>query len=272
MKILLKTLLYLISFPVLSRIWGMLARFKHPRFLVKKIIRLYKNHYKIDMNEYLGDIESDFSSLSEFFIRKLNPETRPLQRDEKYIVSPADGTLLDLQVVHEDSVTQVKGIEYKISELINRKLDFQRGWLVANVYLSPSDYHRYHFPLSAELEEYCHLKGRLYPVNSLGLQYVKKLFLRNERISVKFSKNSHPFYMVSIGATFVGSIKMEFIKAVARDGKWKKMNLESVQLEEMGRFEIGSSIVLICPVDLADPVSGIEDSRVKVGQPIFKYR
>ncbi len=244
---------------------------RYPRFLVKRIIKLYKNRYKIDMKFFQGNIEIDFASLSDFFIRKLDPQTRPLIRNNKYVVSPADGKLLDMEIVHEDKITQAKGINYKISELINQNLDFKKGWMVATIYLSPSDYHRYHYPLSANIEGYCHLKGKLYPVNSSGIQYIRELFIKNERISVRFLKNKQHFYMVSIGATFVGSIKMNFIDAVSRDGKWKEINLASNQLDEMGRFEIGSTIILVCPTSLARPVSEKKNSIIKVGDPIFKY-
>lgn len=260
--------LSLISFPFFSRLWGHIAKIKHPGFLVKKIIHFYQTHYNINMNEYIGNLE-DYACLSDFFIRHLDTEKRPLLPKNNAIVSPADGTLINIEKIYEDKATQVKGKFYSITQLIKEKVDFSKGWFVATIYLSPSDYHRFHYPLSGELKAFCHSTGSLFPVNSKGMNLIDKLFVRNERIISKFEKQGLLLYMVSVGATNVGSIKMEFISKLKRDNKWKQVKKSVKQLDEMGRFEMGSTIILLCPNELVEPSKKTNNQKILVGEPIF---
>lgn len=278
MKCLIVLFFSILSIPVFSRIWGRIARFRHPRFLVKRIIECYRKSYGIHMDDYQGEV-GDYKSLSDFFNRPLDPEKRPLVTDESAIVSPADGVLIELETIFEDKATQVKGKYYTVSELLKENINFSKGWHVATIYLSPFNYHRYHYPLTGKIDRYFHAGGRLFPVNQVGMSHFDKLLLRNERIITKITKTDLPFYMVAVGATFVGSIKMEFIKKrvapTAQDATrnhWEKVNLDICQLEEMGRFEMGSTIVLVLPQIMAEPLALVKGKPVRVGHPIFKLK
>ncbi|MCK5058794.1 MAG: phosphatidylserine decarboxylase [Candidatus Aminicenantes bacterium] len=268
MKALFRVFLSVLSMPVFSRIYGRLTRIKRPRFLVREIIDFFKDIYKIDMDEYLGS-PSDYASLSDFFVRPLDPRKRPLIPKEEMIVSPADGVIRGIETIHEDKATQVKGMYYAVSDVIREPIDFSKGWHLATIYLSPRDYHRYHYPVSGKIKGYCHARGSLFPVNSIGMTSVKKLFARNERVVTRFNKNGLPLFTVAVGATFVGGIRMVFIDSIKRDKRWKELDLEVKQLDEMGRFELGSTIILLVPKALAQPLPGIKDQPVKVGDPIF---
>jgi len=267
MKFIIRPLLSILSLPALSRTYGWLTRRKNPKFLIKKIIVFFAKHYKINMDDYSGNI-ADYNSLSEFFIRKLNQATRPLIKNEKYMLSPADGFLTNIETVYEDKTTQVKGIDYNISEFIQDKIDYQQGWHIATIYLSPHDYHRFHHTIGAEIDGYLHKKGRLFPVNSFGTNLVKGLFNRNERLITRYKLNNQKFYVVAVGATFVGSIKMTFIENVKRDNKWKSISSKINQLDEMGRFEMGSTIIMVIPKSLATPIDNII-GKIKVSDKIF---
>jgi phosphatidylserine decarboxylase len=265
------------------------------------------------MIDYQGEA-GDYRSLSDFFARKLDPEKRPLVPDESAIVSPADGEVIEMETIFEDRATQVKGKYYMVSTLLKEDLDFSNGWHVATIYLSPFNYHRYHYPLSGKIDRYYHTGGRLFPVNQVGLTHFDKLFLRNERIITRITRTDMPCYMVAIGATFVGSIQMEFIKKGmapptqdatmssdkirvggevcffsrflpginkkgvappaqdAAGNHWKKVNLEICQLEEMGRFDMGSTIVLVMPKKMAEPINSVKGKPIRVGQPMFKLK
>lgn len=260
----------LISLPVFSRIWGRIVRLRHPSFLVKRIIKRYQRAYNIKMDEYEGEIE-DYRSLSDFFLRRLDAEKRPLVPRENAVVSPADGILTDVETIFNDQATQVKGKTYKISQLLHETIDFSRGWHVAVIYLAPSNYHRYHYPVTGNIKRYYHSSGRLFPVNQLGVNRVNRLFVRNERIITEIVNRQMSCYMAAIGACFVGSIKMEFISGSLRKkrNKWVPVNREVRQLEEMGRFEMGSTIVLVIPGSMAEPLDNVIGQPVKVGQPIL---
>ena len=271
MKALMRVFLSVVSMPVFSRLYGRLTRIRRPRFIVREIIDFFKDVYKIDMDEFAGS-PGDYPSLAEFFVRPLDPQKRPLILQEEKIVSPADGVVKDIETVYEDKATQVKGKYYAISELVREQLDFSKGWHVATFYLSPRDYHRYHYPVSGKIEGYCHVGGKLFPVNSLGTSLVKNLFVRNERVVVRFVKNGLPLYAVAVGATFVGSIKMVFIDKIKRDRRWKNLDLEVKQLDEMGRFELGSTIVLVIPEELAQIEPGMKEQPIKTGDSIFSLK
>jgi phosphatidylserine decarboxylase len=271
MKFFISLFLPLISLPVFSRIWGRIARLHHPRFLVKRIIRRYQRAYDISMDEYKGEVE-DYRSLSDFFVRRLDPGKRPLVPQENAVVSPADGILTDVETIFNDQATQVKGKTYKISQLLHEAIDFSRGWHVAVIYLAPSNYHRYHYPVTGNIKRYFHSSGRLFPVNQVGVNRVNRLFVRNERIITEMVNRQMSCYMAAIGASFVGSIKMEFIPGSNRKKRdqWVPVNREVRQLEEMGRFEMGSTIVLVIPTSMAKLLDNVIGQPVKVGQPIFK--
>lgn len=269
MKILVRPFLTILSIPTLSRIYGWLTRRKRPKFLIKKIIPFFARHYKIDMDEYMG-VFSDYSSLCEFFVRKIDPKKRKLTKIEDFLVSPADGFLTSINTEFGDNTTQAKGRFYKISEFVQEDIDFSEGWHIATIYLSPHNYHRYHHTATSTIDGYCHKKGALFPVNSYGTDLVKALFNRNERIITKYSLNNQNFYIVAVGATFVGSIKMEFIDNIVRDDKWKSISKPVEQLDEMGRFEMGSTIIMVIPKKLANPVENITGKKIKVGDPIFE--
>lgn len=261
----------LLSLPVFSRIWGRIARLKRPRFLIKRVIRLYQRKYEIDMEEYQGEV-GDYKSLADFFVRRLDPGKRPLTMKKNAVVSPADGTLIEMETIFEDRATQVKGKTYSISQLLKEDIDFSQGWHAAVVYLAPSDYHRFHYPLTGKIKRYFHTGARLFPVNSLGLNSIDKLFIRNERIVIEMVRNELPCYAAVVGATFVGSIKMACIPdhKKKRTNRWQPVNVDVRQLEEMGRFEMGSTIVLVLPQRMAKPVAHIKGKPVRVGDPLFK--
>ncbi len=248
-----------------------MARIRRPRFLVKWVIERYRKSYSIQMDDYLGEV-GDYKSLSDFFVRKLDPKKRSLVPNESAIVSPADGVLTGMETIWEDKATQVKGKYYTVSELLKEEIDFSKGWHLATIYLSPFNYHRYHYPLSGKIDRYVHTGGRLFPVNQVGVGHINKLFVRNERIITRIIKNEMPCYMVAVGAAFVGSIKMEFNKNPKQRDYWEKMNLNIHQLEEMGRFEMGSTIILVIPQRMAEPIDSVKGKSVSVGQPIYKFK
>jgi phosphatidylserine decarboxylase len=268
MKFLVKPVLFILSLPLFSRMYGRITRIRRPRFLSRFMINLFTRTYNISMSDYVGDT-SDYGSLAEIFIRKLDPEKRKLETDSHALLSPADGVISSVELADSTKVIQVKGIEYDLTEFLNKQIDMTRKWYVTTIYLSPKDYHRYHFPVSGSVTGYCHMRGRLFPVNQLGLNNIKSLFIRNERIVLELRHGPDPVYIGAVGATFVGSIKMEFIHKYRRDSRWKEISLNAAQMSEMGRFELGSTIVMVTPESLGKPVAGITGKHVSTGEKLF---
>jgi phosphatidylserine decarboxylase len=272
MKFFVKLFLSILSFRVFSRLYGRLVRLRRPGFLVKKAIARFREAYKIEMDDYQGEAE-DYKSLADFFVRRLDPEKRPLIPDKNAVVSPADGKLTGMETIYIDQALQVKGKTYSISQLLKKDIDFSQGWHASTIYLSPNNYHRYHYPVSGTIKQYLHTGARLFPVNSMGVNHIDRLFVRNERIITEFeTRDNMPFYMVAVGASFVGSIKMEFIKECKKRHQWIPLNTQVNQLEEMGRFEMGSTIVMVFPEKMAKPIPEVVGQPVRVGQPVCSVK
>ena len=270
MEILVKYLkqffLFLISFPVLSRIWGKITKLEFPAILISKAIQIYASHYEIDMKNFEGDLD-DYDSLCAFFTRKLDPSVRPLKKDENTFLSPCDGVVSVLENIHADVATQVKGKNYLVSDLVKKELPFENGFWLATIYLSPRDYHRFHVPVDSTVSAHIHTGWRLFPVNSLGLENIDKLFIRNERVVAKFKTENFTYFYTAVGATFVGSIKMNFTEKFSDE--WVKNDKKYSQNDEFGMFEMGSTIVLLVPEDVVEKPMIAQGGKIGVGEPLF---
>ncbi len=270
MRYIVLVFLYLISFPFLSRLWGRLVKIKKPEGFVKKVISFFSSHYKIDMSQYSGEI-TDYDSLASFFTRPLDPEVRPLINDPSMFLSPCDGKISVLESVAANIATQVKGRTFKITELLRKEIDLSQGYTLVTIYLSPRDYHRYHVPVGSKAVSYIQTGWRLYPVNKFSVETVNNLFIKNERVCVKFNSDLGEFFFVAVGATFVGSVKMDFYEK-AVEGKWITVNREYSQNHELGMFEMGSTIVLVIPDKMIGEIKVKEGDTVKVGEPLFSLK
>lgn len=267
MNLLNRLFFQVISLPFFSRAWGRIVRLRHPGFLVRWGIGKFKKAYNINMDEFEGE-PVDYPSLSEFFVRRLDASTRPLVPVEGMMASPADGMLTEIETVYEDRATQVKGKEYSISQLIQTPLDFSGGYHVMTVYLSPYNYHRFHYPVTGRALRFFHAGGRLFPVKTSSVDVVNNLYIRNERVITQFECGEHHWYMVAVGAAMVGGIRMEYFKEKMPPNTWTTVECDVKQLREMGRFEMGSTLVLVVPAKMAKPldISG----EIRVGDPIFQ--
>ena len=267
-----RALLVPISWISISRLYGRIMRLRRPRFLAGAMIRRFHKHYRIAMDEFQGKPE-DYGSLSDFFLRPLDPRKRPLPSDPGCLLSPADGRLSELELVSEDRATQVKGWTYPLSLMLGEAIDFSRGWHVATIYLSPRDYHRFHYPLSARISGSFHGGTRLFPVNDFSVTRVKRLYVRNERVVTRFDLQGTPCYLVAVGATFVGSIRIQHLPGgLPAPGAWLELDLRAEQMAEMGHFAMGSTIILLVPADRVEAVLVRKGEPVRVGQPLFKIR
>jgi phosphatidylserine decarboxylase len=173
------------------------------------------------------------------------------------VVCPADGTLSQLGQIEDGRVFQAKGYDYTLLELLGNDLPRAAplaGGSFATIYLSPRDYHRVHMPLDGALRAMTHVPGRLFSVNPITTSLVPRLFARNERLVCHFDSEIGPTAIVLVGAIFVGSIETVWAGEVTPtrgesptrgyDGE------EVVRLakgEEMGRFNMGSTVILVFP-------------------------
>lgn len=267
-----RLLLSCISLPALSRLWGGIMRLRRPRFLSRLMIRNFQEHYRISMDEFRGSA-GDYPSLADFFLRPLDPAKRPLPGNPECLLSPADGRLCELEVIHGDRATQVKGWTYPLSLLLGEAIDFSQSWYLATIYLSPSDYHRFHYPLSARISGCLFAGTRLFPVNDFSVKRVKRLYIRNERVVTRFAFQQDVFYLAAVGATFVGSIGMEHLPdGLPAKGVWQPCQVQARQMAEMGHFAMGSTIVMLFPAGRVEKALVQKGEAVRVGAPLLQLR
>lgn len=267
-----RLLLACISWPAFSRLYGRLMHLRRPRRLAAWMIRHFQKQYRIAMDDFAGQA-ADYRSLGEFFLRPLDPEKRPLNRDGECLLSPADGRLSELELTDKDQAAQVKGWTYPLSLLLAADIDFSQRWYVATIYLSPGDYHRFHYPVSGRISGCFHGGTRLFPVNDFSVNRVKRLYIRNERVVTRFALNGASLYLVAVGATFVGNIGMNYLPhGLTAAGQWHELDFPVEQMAEMGHFAMGSTIILLVPAAGVKAVLAEKGKTVRVGEPLFRFR
>ncbi|MEI6093279.1 MAG: archaetidylserine decarboxylase [bacterium] len=174
-----------------------------------------------------------YRTLNEFFTRRIDIQKRILATQN--IVAPCEGKVIHAGLVNEGKLTQIKGITYSLDNLIiDRTIsDKYKAGSFCNIYLSPRNYHRFHVPCSGIIEKIEHIPGACYPVNRLG-QKIKGLYTLNERFIVSIKSNNYNLCLAIIGATAVREITL-----------FKKQNDKVIKGEELGMFQMGSSIVML---------------------------
>jgi phosphatidylserine decarboxylase len=224
-----------------------------------------------------------YGTLNALFTRALRPELRPVDPDPAAVLSPVDGTLSQFGTIEQGRLIQAKGQDYALTELLGGHAEVERkfdGGAFATLYLSPKDYHRIHMPLTGDLTQMLHLAGRLYSVNGITADLVPALFARNERVVCRFETQAGPMAMVLVGAIFVGGIETVWAGEVtpvrASDATRRRPLGDqpggTVCLQrgaEMGRFNLGSTVILLFPpgVVIWDPGLAL-GSPVRMGQRI----
>ena len=219
------------------------------------IIDWFVQRYHVNMAEAANPDTASYKSFNEFFTRSLRADARPLA--ETAFVSPVDGAISQCGPIDGDQVFQAKGHSYSTQALVGGDAalaaQFQQGEF-ATLYLSPRDYHRIHMPCAGRLTRMIHVPGELFSVNPTTARGVPGLFARNERVVCVFEGEHGPFVMVLVGATIVGSMATVWHGVVnpPRPGTLREWSYEmdSISLakgEEMGRFLLGSTVVMMFP-------------------------
>jgi len=227
-----------------------------------------------------------YEHFNAFFTRALKADARPLARDEQTLCSPVDGTVSQLGRIDGNRIFQAKGRDYSLIELLGgdkaRAEPFRNGSF-ATLYLSPRDYHRIHMPLTGQLREMVHIPGKLFSVSPLTTRMVPNLFARNERVVCIFDSSIGPLGLILVGAINVASIETVWAGVVTpplgktiRRWDYPAQGNDSVRLEkgeEMGRFNMGSTVILLAPPDTLDwQISMSANSSIRMGQALARLR
>ena len=223
--------------------------------LTTLVIRRFVARYRVNMAEAANPDIASYASFNDFFTRALAPGARPLASAD--LICPVDGTISQFGSVQKDQIFQAKGHHYSTTALVGGDAQlaarFEQGHF-ATLYLSPRDYHRIHMPCAGQLSRMVHVPGDLFSVNPTTARGVPGLFARNERVVCVFESEHGPFVLVLVGATIVGSMATAWHGQVnpPRTGKLRQWDYAPGQVclqqgEEMGRFLLGSTVVMLFP-------------------------
>jgi phosphatidylserine decarboxylase len=256
---------------LLSRLVGWLAN-TEISWIRGPFIRGFARHFDVAMSEAAEPDLDAYPTFNAFFTRALADNARPIDRGGDAVVCPADGVISQLGSITGGRIFQAKGREFTCSELLadsDRAAPFLEGRF-ATIYLSPRDYHRVHMPLSGDLAAETYVPGALYSVNQVTAANVDRLFARNERLVCYFETPGGPMAMVLVGAMIVAGIQTVWGGQVAPPpGTPQTLDYRKppapVSLDkgaEMGRFLLGSTVILLFPGDTVT-----WDERYSAGSP-----
>ena len=224
-------------------------------WVTTEIIRRFVRKYGVNMDEALDSNIASYASFNDFFTRALKPGARPLATSD--LISPVDGAISQFGPISGDQIFQAKGHRYSTAALVGGDAalaaQFNNGSF-ATLYLSPKDYHRIHMPCDGRLTQMIYVPGDLFSVNPTTARGVPGLFARNERVVCVFESAHGPFVLVLVGATIVGSMATVWHGLVSpprlqdvRTWNYADRKVELKRGDEMGRFLLGSTVVMLFP-------------------------
>ena len=227
------------------------------------VIGWFVKKYQVNMAEALNPDIASYATFNDFFTRALKPGARPLVATE--LICPVDGAISQFGDIKQDQIFQAKGHSYSTTALVGGDstlaAQFQNGSF-ATLYLSPKDYHRIHMPCDGTLKRMIYVPGDLFSVNPTTACGVPGLFARNERTVCVFDTPEGPFVLVLVGATIVGSMATVWHgqinpprSADVREWRYDDEPISLKQGDEMGRFMLGSTVVMLFPQSLSQTLA-----------------
>jgi phosphatidylserine decarboxylase len=267
---------YLLPKRLLTQLMGKLANL-HGGAVTHAVIRKFVAHYGVDMAEAADSRIEDYASFNEFFTRPLRAGVRPIA--DAPLVCPVDAAISQFGPIEGDQIFQAKGHSYSTRALVGGDASlaqqFDHGHF-ATLYLAPKDYHRIHMPCDGRLRRMIYVPGDLFSVNPLTARHVPGLFARNERVVCVFDTPHGPFVNVLVGATIVGSMATVWHGVVnpprtraIREWCYDGQDVTLAKGAEMGRFLLGSTVVLLFPKNVVTFAADWAPTRpVRLGEPM----
>ncbi len=238
----------------LSRAIGRIAECEN-RWVKNTFISQFIKKYQVDMSEAINSDPLSYRNFNDFFTRAIRPELRPICDQDDGIACPADGAISQLGNIEYGTLFQAKGHHYSLTDLLGGDASLSNQFLggsFATVYLSPKDYHRVHMPLTGRLTKMIHIPGKLFSVNKVTAEQIPNVFARNERTVCLFDTEAGPMAVILVGAMIVASIETVWAGQVTPFNKqvvtWDYGALNNIELkkgEEMGRFKLGSTAIVL---------------------------
>lgn len=243
----------------ISRLTGKFAQSAASR----RFISRFAATYGIKIEEAEKNL-SEYKTLNEFFTRRLKPGMRTIHNGADSLVSPVDALITGAGTISAGTIVNVKGQDYTIEELLNRSPrteSYMNGFYIV-LYLSPTDYHRIHTPVTGRIVEREHIAGKVYPVNDFGLRNMRRVLSRNERLITYIQHETGETAIVKVGAMNVSSI--QYVEPLKE---------EMVKGEDLAYFEFGSTVVLLTEDETFTPRKDLKTGlKVQMGEQLGSLR
>jgi phosphatidylserine decarboxylase len=268
---------YLLPHRLLSKIVNKLMRVENKtikNFIINKISR----SYQVNMQEAVSSDINDYKHFNAFFTRELKKGSRPIDTNKKSIISPVDGAISQCGKIKHGRIFQAKGFDFSVSELLacdEKTAEYYQNGQFATIYLSPKDYHRMHAPLDCQVSKTVHIPGRLFSVAKWTAESIPRLFARNERLVCYLETEYGQIAYILVGAIMVSSMQTVFNGLVTPPYASQVTevpligNTKLAKGDEVGRFNMGSTVILLMPEGFAELNSDLlENTVVKLGEKI----
>ncbi|MCF6298482.1 MAG: archaetidylserine decarboxylase [Thiomicrorhabdus sp.] len=245
-------------------------------------IKLLTKIYGINISEAANEDITSYRHFNDFFTRALKPEARPIDPTENAWVSPVDGIVSQSTHINGNQIIQAKCHPYTVEALVGGDISYAKTFEdgeAAVIYLSPKDYHRIHIPDAGKLLSMTYIPGDLFAVNPATVRNVEGLFARNERLVIRFENDHGPFCLIMVGAIFVGSMQTVWQGKITPEYQptiqhwdYSEANLTFNKADEIGRFNMGSTVVLLTPEEQLPELGHIvAGTPIKMGQHLASY-
>ncbi|MCE9501719.1 MAG: archaetidylserine decarboxylase [Leptospira sp.] len=266
---------------LISKLFGLLSYIRLPRFIMIPVLKAFSKMYKINVDEAELQIW-EYNSLNQFFTRALKAGARIIDSEENAVVSPVDAKVTNFGDINERTLIQAKGNDFSLKDLLGSRkyLDSFINGKFITFYLSPQDYHRIHSPFYGKILGYYYEPGKLFPVNELAVLGIRGLFPKNERLITFLQTEYGKIAVVKVGASNVGKIRVTYDNKMVTNS-WlrysKDVSYENVDIliqkgSELGRFEMGSTVILIFERDTFDFGDMTHDEKITYGTTIGFFR
>ena len=205
---------------------------------------------------------SHYKSLQDLFTRNLKEGARSIDSTPNTLISPVDGCLSAVGKVDENDTFMIKNQSYSLTKIFgdeNKAATYKNGSFFI-LYLSPSHYHHFHYPISGTVMSRYALGSISYPVNNIGLRFGKSPFSTNHRLISELETEFGKVAIVKVGALNVNSIHLRSSSKACEKGA------------EFGHFSFGSTVILFIEDNGSFTPTVTKNSEVVVGQPIGEWK
>ncbi len=243
--------------------------------------RAFIKIFGIDMSQAAKENIEDYPTFNAFFTRALKDGARPIAEGDKVLACPADGTVSQSGQVQQGRIFQAKGQSFSLLEVLGGEPAMAAPFMdgkFATIYLSPRDYHRLHMPITGTLKSMSYIPGRLFSVAGHTVRTVPRLFARNERVVSIFDTEAGPVALILVGAINVAAIETVWAGLITpgRSNAIKHYRYDNEHIvlqkgEEMGRFNMGSTIIVITGKGVNWDFGFSADAAVQMGQAIGRF-